>query len=98
MVDTLLERGLKVALCVDNDEKGKLFCEGFGDRCMTFTECHKHGVKDFNELLQKLNPKKNFSDTVKKFSDWSDRVQEKAAAAKEALYESNKSLKAQYVR
>lgn len=98
VVETLLERGLKVALCVDNDEKGKLFCEGFGDRCMTFTECHKHGVKDFNELLQKLNPKKNFSDTVKKFSDWSDRVQEKAAAAKEALYESNKSLKAQYVR
>lgn len=98
VVDTLLERGLKVVLCVDNDEKGKIFCQGFGDKCMVFTECHRSGVKDFNELLQKLNPKKNFTDTVKKISDWSDRVQEKAAAAKEALYENNKPLKTQYVR
>lgn len=98
VVETLLQRGLKVALCVDNDEKGKYFCESFGDRCTVFTECHKHGVKDFNELLQKLNPKKNFTDTVKRISEWSDRVQEKAAAAKEALYENNKPLKTQYVR
>ncbi len=98
VVETLLQRGLQVALCVDNDEKGKFFCKSFGERCTVFTECHKHGVKDFNELLQKLNPKKNFSDTVKKISDWSDRVQEKAAAAKEALYENNKPLKTQYVR
>ncbi len=98
VVETLLQRGLKVALCVDNDEKGKYFCESFGDRCTVFTECHKHGVKDFNELLQKLNPKKNFTDTVKRISEWSYRVQEKAAAAKEALYENNKPLKTQYVR
>lgn len=98
VVETLLQRGLKVALCVDNDEKGKYFCESFGDRCTVFTECHKHGVKDFNELLQKLNPKKNFTDTVKKISEWSDRAQEKASAAKEALYENNKPLKTQYVR
>ena len=98
VVETLLQRGLKVALCVDNDEKGKFFCESFGDRCMVFTECHKNGVKDFNELLQKLNPKKNFTDTVKRISEWSDRVQEKAAAAKETLYENNKPLKTQYVR
>lgn len=98
VVETLLQRGLKVALCVDNDEKGKFFCEGFGDRCTVITECHKNGVKDFNELLQKLNPKKNFTDTVKRISEWSDRVQEKAAAAKEALYENNKPLKTQYVR
>ena len=98
VVETLLQRGLQVALCVDNDEKGKYFCESFGDRCMVFTECHKNGVKDFNELLQKLNPKKNFTDTVKRISEWSDRVQEKAAAAKEALYENNKPLKTQYVR
>lgn len=98
VVETLLQRGLKVALCVDNDEKGKYFCESFGDRCTVFTECHKNGVKDFNELLQKLNPKKNFTDTVKRISEWSDRVQEKAAAVKEALYENNKPLKTQYVR
>lgn len=98
VVETLLQRGLKVALCVDNDEKGKYFCENFGNRCTVITECYKNGVKDFNELLQKLNPPKNFTDTVKKISEWSDRVQEKAAAAKEALYENNKPLKTQYVR
>lgn len=98
VVDTLLERGLKVVLCVDNDEKGKIFCQGFGDKCMVFTECHKNGVKDFNELLQKLNPKKNFASTVQKMSQWSDRVQEKATAVKETLYENSKPLKAQFVR
>lgn len=99
VVDTLLERGLKVVLCVDNDEKGKIFCQGFSGRCTVFTECHKNGVKDFNELLQKINPKKNFTDTVQKMSEWSDRVQQKAAMAKEVLQNANsRPPKAEFVR
>ena len=99
VVETLLQRGLKVALCVDNDEKGKNFCEGFGDRCTVITECHKNGVKDFNELLQRVNPKKNFTDTVNRMSEWSDKVQQKAAMAKEVIRNANsRPAKAQFVR
>ena len=98
-VETLLHRNLKVVLCVDNDEAGKNFCKNFLDICMVFTECHKNGVKDFNELLQRLNPKKNFTDTVQRMSQWSDRVQQKVSIAREAFAnDRNQSFKAKYVR
>ncbi len=98
-VNTLLQRNLKVVLCVDNDEAGKNFCKKFEGKCSVFTECHKNGVKDFNELLQKLNPKKNFYAAVEKISQWSEQAQRRAAIAKEAAANvRNNSLQAQYVR
>lgn len=98
-VNTLLQRNLKVVLCVDNDEAGKNFCKKFEGKCSVFTECHKNGVKDFNELLQKLNPKKNFYAVAYKISQWSEQAQRKAAIAKEAAANvRNNSLQAQYVR
>lgn len=99
VVNDLLDKGLKVVLCVDNDDKGRAFCERFAGQCTVFTECHRKGVKDFNELLQKVNPKENFFGAIEKMSKWSDKVQEKAATAREAItYERNQSLQAQYVR
>ena len=99
VVNDLLNKGLKVVLCVDNDEKGKAFCEKFSGKCTVFTECHHKGVKDFNELLQKLNPKENFFGAVRQMSRWSDQVQQKAAIAREAITNGrNRPIQAQYVR
>ncbi|MCM1524780.1 MAG: DUF3991 and toprim domain-containing protein, partial [Ruminococcus sp.] len=98
-VETLLQRGLKVVLCVDNDERGKELCKKFSGRCTVFTECRKNGVKDLNELLQKINPKKNFTETVGNMSRWSDKVQQKTAVAKEVIRNANsRPVKAQFAR
>lgn len=91
VVESLLERGLKVALCVDNDGKGKKFQEKFADRCIVMNECAKGGVKDYNELLLKKYPKKSFIGEIHKMSEWAEKVQERAALSKETLSVGNRN-------
>ncbi len=85
VVETLLERNLKVALCVDNDDKGKKFCNKFRDKCYILNECEKSGVKDYNELLQIRYPKPSFIGQVQKAVKWAGKVHEKRELAREEL-------------
>ncbi|MGN0587759.1 MAG: DUF3991 domain-containing protein [Oscillospiraceae bacterium] len=93
VVEDLLSKGLKVVLCVDNDDAGMEFCRRFAGRCLVFTECRKNGVKDFNELLQKRFPKKDFFGVVRSMSQWSEKVI-KQEIAREVRYETygNRSI------
>lgn len=74
VVEELLEKEIKVVLCVDNDNAGEDFRKRFTGRCFSFTECRVYGVKDFNELLQKRYGQKDFFSAVGKMAEWSKNV------------------------
>ncbi|MCI7351797.1 MAG: DUF3991 and toprim domain-containing protein [Ruminococcus sp.] len=74
VVEELLEKEIKVVLCVDNDNAGEDFRKRFTGRCFSFTECRVYGVKDFNELLQKRYGQKDFFSAVGKMAEWSTNV------------------------
>ena len=76
VVNELLEKYGRVILCVDNDEHGDKFADGFVGKCERCTECKLYGVKDHNELLQKMR-----SESIEKkfgrIGAWSEKVHEK---------------------
>lgn len=90
VIEKLLDLQLSVILCVDNDNAGQKFCKAFSDRCSVATECYKNGVKDYNELLMKRYPRRNFISAVKYMSRWADAVNSKERQGK--VYDGNKSF------
>lgn len=76
VVEKLLAGGLNVTLCVDNDKAGQNFCGQFEGRCSFFTECERHNVKDFNELL-KVKKTVPFSERVGAMKSWADKALQK---------------------
>lgn len=77
-VNDLLEKGLKVVLCVDNDTAALNFCRQFAGKATYFGECRQKGVKDYNELLCKQIKKKEFQSTVNNMTAWADTVHARA--------------------
>lgn len=76
VVEKLLASGLTVSLCVDNDKAGQNFCRQFEGRCSFVTECARHNVKDFNELL-KVKKTVPFSERVGAMKSWADKALQK---------------------
>lgn len=76
VVEKLLAGGLNVSLCVDNDKAGQNFCRQFEGRCSFVTECERHNVKDFNELL-KVKKTVPFSEKVGSMKSWADKALQK---------------------
>lgn len=77
-VNDLLEKGLKVVLCVDNDTAALNFCRQFAGKAAYFGECRQQGVKDYNELLCRQIKKKEFQSTVNNMTAWADTVHARA--------------------
>lgn len=67
---SITEKGVKIYSCVDNDEAGRTFT-----KMNNFTPCRKileeNGVKDYNELLQKIT--QNLSQTQTKSPQISEK-------------------------
>lgn len=76
VVEKLLASGLNVSLCVDNDKAGQNFCRQFEGRCSFVTECERHNVKDFNELLKAIKTVP-FSERVGAMKSWADKALQK---------------------